>query len=556
MAEFSNVPSQVGTQVIDRRSTDMIFLVDISRSIKQKDSLSRSIEGFLAHFPGEAHVSLVTFGEASTLVIDSNVSSAQGTIASVLDGIESTEGTDVCEGICSALHLLEGKPTMGEVSLIIVTDGYATRGTTDCRLIVRTIRQQISTLRARPTIFTFGVGRDVLSLLLCDVSEISDRGAYFYAPNPTALDCALDCCAEYIISMAEGRWLYSPLRHSRRDGSTYDRVNALLREIGDAALAKSCDRRNSRNPRQMRFENLHVAISAILAKDNESSADSDNNTVSAGTNCDSSSKLRNLLRFLQSHPRLFRKGGVHALRAACHAHLRNLERIDNFSSVMAWLEEEARRTEEESDSQDNERESSCIEDSNRSTNCSHIRNLVTKTEEVEEEILKENLEGSSNKAMEDSLLKGRYEHRYDITSGAYGTIRRATDVLSGTDVAVKLIPSITKDRSSMMLSLRELHLLRCLSNHPNIITLRDAILDEHNGQFDLLLIMDLKEIDLQQLIDSSQVKFKIHFDFCFILRYNVQFSSVTGAFPSTSPCDNASADPWLRSYAQCQSRSS
>ena len=108
----------------------------------------------------------------------------------------------------------------------------------------------------------------------------------------------------------------------------------------------------------------------------------------------------------------------------------------------------------------------------------------------------------------------------------------------------------------MMLGFRELHLLRCLSNHPNVITLRDAILDEHNGQFDLLLIMDLKEIDLQQLIDSSQVKFKIHFDFCFILRYNVQFSSVTGAFPSTSPCDNAPADPWLRSYAQCQSRSS
>ena len=67
----------------------------------------------------------------------------------------------------------------------------------------------------------------------------------------------------------------------------------------------------------------------------------------------------------------------------------------------------------------------------------------------------------------------------------------------------------------MMLGFRELHLLRCLSNHPNVITLRDAILDEHNGQFDLLLIMDLKEIDLQQLIDSSQVKFNVFYDLLF-----------------------------------------
>ena len=33
--------------------------------------------------------------------------------------------------------------------------------------------------------------------------------------------------------------------------------------------------------------------------------------------------------------------------------------------------------------------------------------------------------------------------------------------------------------------------------------------------------------------------------FCLILRFNLQFSFIVGALPSTSPCNHASTDPWL-----------
>lgn len=105
-----------------------------------------------------------------------------------------------------------------------------------------------------------------------------------------------------------------------------------------------------------------------------------------------------------------------------------------------------------------------------------------------------------------ALVAGRYEQQHYIGSGAYGTIRRATDVLSGTDVAIKWLSNVSKDRSKMVLTLRELHLLRCLSSHPNIISLRDAVLERRDDVVDLYLVMDLKEVDLQQLIDSQQVK--------------------------------------------------
>jgi serine/threonine protein kinase len=71
---------------------------------------------------------------------------------------------------------------------------------------------------------------------------------------------------------------------------------------------------------------------------------------------------------------------------------------------------------------------------------------------------------------------------------------------------VKKISYVNKNRSSIVLALRELRLMRQLSKHENIVTIYGAEVISNMGQSDLWLAMELLSIDLQQLIDSKQVR--------------------------------------------------
>jgi hypothetical protein len=248
------------------------------------------------------------------------------------------------------------------------------------------------------------------------------------------------------------------------------------------------------------------------------------------------SYLCNLMQLLSSRrTNFFGLGGVHALRAACQALLWQ-RRHSNVASVIAWLESEEKRSMNRAadDSVATATPLGTVDAPGQQTpksahqqlGCSHRRSRAARLllspgkKEKEEEEEEEEENGSSgaevgsgesssrsNTASPNvgALIAGRYEQRHYIGSGTYGTIRRATDVLSGTDVAIKWLSNVAKDRSKRVLTLRELHLLRALSGHPNIISLRDAVLEHHDDRVDLFIVMDLMEVDLQQLIDSRQV---------------------------------------------------
>lgn len=115
---------------------------------------------------------------------------------------------------------------------------------------------------------------------------------------------------------------------------------------------------------------------------------------------------------------------------------------------------------------------------------------------------------ASHAAESQVVFADRFRVSRDVLGkGAYGSIYTARDAKTGTQVAVKKISYVNKSRSSVVLALRELRLMRQLSQHKNIVTLYGAEVKFcYTDQADLWVAMELLSIDLQQLIDSKQVR--------------------------------------------------
>ena len=100
----------------------------------------------------------------------------------------------------------------------------------------------------------------------------------------------------------------------------------------------------------------------------------------------------------------------------------------------------------------------------------------------------------------------RYQNLKNIASGAYGTVCSADDVVIGDSVAIKKVADVFEDLVDAKRILREVKLLRHLSNHHNIIQLRDVMTSPPgSADFnDLYLVFDRYECDLDRLISMGQ----------------------------------------------------
>ncbi|KAH7485020.1 Mitogen-activated protein kinase-like protein 1 [Phytophthora ramorum] len=91
-----------------------------------------------------------------------------------------------------------------------------------------------------------------------------------------------------------------------------------------------------------------------------------------------------------------------------------------------------------------------------------------------------------------------------VGAGTYGEVVAASDVESGTTVAIKKVANAFQDLPDTKRILRELCLLRQLS-HPNLIQLYDVPRPERLSYLeDIYLVTDLMETDLHRVIHSTQ----------------------------------------------------
>ncbi|KAL3667721.1 hypothetical protein V7S43_007274 [Phytophthora oleae] len=91
-----------------------------------------------------------------------------------------------------------------------------------------------------------------------------------------------------------------------------------------------------------------------------------------------------------------------------------------------------------------------------------------------------------------------------VGAGTYGEVVAASDIDSGTTVAIKKVTNAFQDLPDTKRILRELCLLRQLS-HPNLIQLYDVPRPERLSYLeDIYLVTDLMETDLHRVIHSTQ----------------------------------------------------
>ncbi|KAE9017049.1 hypothetical protein PR003_g13955 [Phytophthora rubi] len=91
-----------------------------------------------------------------------------------------------------------------------------------------------------------------------------------------------------------------------------------------------------------------------------------------------------------------------------------------------------------------------------------------------------------------------------VGAGTYGEVVAASDIESGTTVAIKKVTNAFQDLPDTKRILRELCLLGQL-NHPNLITLYDVPRPERLSYLeDIYLVTDLMETDLHRVIHSTQ----------------------------------------------------
>ncbi|TYZ63525.1 hypothetical protein PybrP1_010165 [[Pythium] brassicae (nom. inval.)] len=98
----------------------------------------------------------------------------------------------------------------------------------------------------------------------------------------------------------------------------------------------------------------------------------------------------------------------------------------------------------------------------------------------------------------------KYELIKVVGAGTYGEVIAASDVDSGTTVAIKKITNAFADLPDTKRILREMCLLRQLA-HPHVVRLHDILRPERRAYLeDIYLVMDLMETDLHRVIHSTQ----------------------------------------------------
>eukprot|EP00752_Nemacystus_decipiens_P018401 g16504.t1 len=95
----------------------------------------------------------------------------------------------------------------------------------------------------------------------------------------------------------------------------------------------------------------------------------------------------------------------------------------------------------------------------------------------------------------------RFSNFKVVGKGSFGEVCSALDSHQGKRVAIKKIFPMSRDVVSAKHALREIRLMRYLEPHPNIVSLEDLLVNEH--QDELYIVMELLDCDLHYVINKS-----------------------------------------------------
>ncbi|OQR97340.1 mitogen-activated protein kinase [Achlya hypogyna] len=106
-------------------------------------------------------------------------------------------------------------------------------------------------------------------------------------------------------------------------------------------------------------------------------------------------------------------------------------------------------------------------------------------------------------------VDARYQFIAALGRGSYGIVCSAKDSISGEKVAIKRVSPMARKTSDAKHTLREISLMQCLGNHPNIVRIKDMCVNVTDDE--LYIIMDFMDTDMHRVIQSSQALSDSHY---------------------------------------------
>jgi len=169
-----------------RQSVHIIMLVDTSGSMEDNsklESVKKSLRFMLSLLSSDDRLSLITFDNDATLILDKVVPDAANLDATLykIDLLHVNGSTNMSAGLLEARSVIESVDSGRKQGIILLTDGHANVGSSTPDAIVRII-QRILTDNCDVSISTTGYGSDHNADLLMQVAR-EGGGAYNVVSN-------------------------------------------------------------------------------------------------------------------------------------------------------------------------------------------------------------------------------------------------------------------------------------------------------------------------------------------------------------------------------------
>lgn len=98
---------------------------------------------------------------------------------------------------------------------------------------------------------------------------------------------------------------------------------------------------------------------------------------------------------------------------------------------------------------------------------------------------------------------GEFEQMDMVGEGTYGVVFLGKDKLTNETFAIKKMRVLDHNEGFPITSLREIKILRNLSKHPNIVSLKDVVVGKKKDS--IFLVFEYCDIDLAKLLDQMYV---------------------------------------------------
>ena len=171
----------VGVNMNSRNPTHTIILLDTSGSMNDNSKLEnvkRSLNFLLRFFQSTDKLSLVTFNQTSTVVINNKNASIENLqiFEHTIDRINAGGGTNLSAGLLNVNQILQTSDRTMKNGVIILTDGQVNEGVTQPTELIRII-QTMKTVDPNISINTIGYGEDHNYELLRNIA-VDGSGSY------------------------------------------------------------------------------------------------------------------------------------------------------------------------------------------------------------------------------------------------------------------------------------------------------------------------------------------------------------------------------------------